>query len=366
MNRPLRNLPRVNYNWQVQAKLSESDKKNLKKGKPQKRGANDKEMGDEDEFQSPMNKESDSNTSMLTIADEADFTDLSEINLKRKVKNRSAKLNIYQRKFLGENTITMGSVELTKYLDKIKDQMEYLDKLVTHCEEVGYEEARAEADELITDFQDVVDILDKELSKELSTEDEHVTGITPINKNSGESGIVTADNLTSSNKITKIGTKNVANVMDTSTPMYVKTVSTNKAKGQVSMLEKRVEMLITIIDAVRKKHLDISEDRLRSVKATDLPKIEQAKDELSKLFDNHVDKCDYEVICNKMLEYIAKAVNWIQHCHDAIQEARLDITDDSRNNIEPIKLDRFQGWRSDIDIYMFMEDFGRHLSSART
>ena len=366
MNRPLRNLPRVNYNWQVQAKLSESDKKNLKKGKPQKRGANDKEMGDEDEFQSPMNKESDSNTSILTIADEADFTELSEINLKRKVKNRSAKLNIYQRKFLGENTITMGSVELTKYLDKIKDQMEYLDKLVTHCEEVGYEEARAEADELITDFQDVVDILDKELSKELSTEDEHVTGITPINKNSGESGIVTADNLTSSNKITKIGTKNVANVMNTSTPMYVKTISTNKAKGQVSMLEKRVEMLITIIDAVRKKHLDISEDRLRSVKATDLPKIEQAKDELSKLFDNHVDKCDYEVICNKMLEYIAKAVNWIQHCHDAIQEARLDITDDSRNNIEPIKLDRFQGWRSDIDIYMFMEDFDRHLSSART
>lgn len=365
MSRPLRDLPRINYNWQIQAKLAETNKDKTRTGKPQRRGTGSEEMEDEEEFQSPMDRDKDPNTSILTTADEADFTGLNEDQLKRKIKNRAAKLNIYRRKFLETEAITIAKAEIIRYVNKIKDQMEYLDILVTHCEEQAFEEAKEEADELITDLQEIVEVLEKQISKEQTTKNDAVTGITPISKVNGESGVVTAENQIGCPKTTQTVDRERVNKINTSTPINV-TETTPIEKSQVTMLRKRVEMLNSVIEAVSTKQLNIGEDRLRSVKATDLPKIEQAKNELSKLFDTHINQCEYEELCNKMLEYIGKSVIWIQNCHEAIQEARLDITDDSRNNIEPIKLERFMGWKSDSDIYMFLEDFNRHLSSART
>ena len=344
MNRTLRELPRINYNWKIQARVGESDK-TIKAGTPQRRGSNKKEMG----IESPLTG---SNTSLLTMADKADFTGLNIDQLNRKIKNRAAKLKNYQRILTGEDAITLDIEELNKYGNKIKDQLEYLDKLVTHLEEEGFEDAANEADEIITDLQDVLDIIEKEMIKK------------PVSSADDKLG-----NLTNTSKFkSPMNSKELLNFENTSTPKKIKNKElTGGVKVQVNLLQKRVDLLKLVVNETAKLRLDtaLGEDRLLSLKATDLPKMEGVTKELSKLFDDNIDKECYADVCNDIMDSIEIATYWIQTLHELIKIARLDIADDSRTNIEPIKLDPFNGWKSTIDVYVFLEDFNRLLSTSR-
>ena len=354
MHRPLRELPRVNYNEKVQQRLGEL-KKHIS-GKPQKRYKQKTTMEEDDlnEFLSPRGDSKDMNDTVLTTVDDADFQNMEKDELIRKLNKRRAKLLVYEKQLTDELLEQLSLSKAETYYECIKDQIAYLEAALEHIKSMTFTDVEPKAINILANLYTIEKRVEKalfDIKKKII--DKQKTQIDQ--KQPGSKHLYPKSSVTPGIK-----------PLESSTPRPHITTRQNSSK--INLVRQRVELLVMIIERITK--LDVTEglreDKIRSIQATDLPKLEEAKANLTKLFDEFIKQDDFEELCSYMLKNIGKAEGWIQDCQDLIKEARLDITDDSRNHLEPIKLKPFDGWKSENDIFLFMEDFNRLLSSART
>ena len=372
MSYNLRSLPRVNYHWKVQERISEDNRhlQGIQTGKPRQRGSHLKTMALKDGLRTPGRGNDELNISILTNIDDADFQNMSKDDLIKKLNIREAKLKIYEKNVTEGKIKGMDTNKVKVCMQRIEDQIEYLEEAGAHAKSIGCIDLKDMSEDLQGEMYNIVKFL-KEYIDDVEEDIAH-TGKLRVEIQGQQTNAATKKSIPNPTVNLYQDTEALSSIkpLGSSTPSkhQVHEKDNMQVYTHMSLLEQRVDLLVMVTKRIIIQELttNISEDKLRSLQSTDLPKLEETKNQLSKLFDEYVVREGYENLCSTMLASIKNSVHWIQSCCDLIKEARLDITDDSKNNIEAIKLLPFDGWKGNIDVYVFVEDFNRLLSSART
>ena len=133
-------------------------------------------------------------------------------------------------------------------------------------------------------------------------------------------------------------------------------------------LEIKVNTVIRTIQNTINQVIDrhSSEAKLTSVMITDIPKLEKVQtsaDSLLQLLMKNEEL--YGDAIERMTVTLDKAEIWMNNSLGFIKKNQLDVPDDSKNIVEPIKLKPFSGWSSETNVFDFLADFKKILGTAK-
>ena len=130
----------------------------------------------------------------------------------------------------------------------------------------------------------------------------------------------------------------------------------------------KAESLINSIALTTRTQIDVSlsEAKLQSISKTDIPYLERKIENINSFcVELSKDESRYANTISSLIHATMKASNWIHESLIVIKAKKLDITDDSTHNAEPIKLKPYDGWKSQDSIFDFINDFDKLYGNTR-
>ena len=133
-------------------------------------------------------------------------------------------------------------------------------------------------------------------------------------------------------------------------------------------LEVKLNTTIRTVELIISQNINekSTEAVLTSVMITDIPKLENIKTSADMLLQMMMkNEALYSDAILRLTTVLDLAEAWINNSLMLIKGNQLDVPEDNKNIVEPIKLKPFSGWKSDTNVFDFFEDFKKILGTSK-
>ena len=363
MNANKRNLPRKNYNERyLSRKLSKDyqQSENIETTMPNPAFSDNYRSVDDTMSNMSVTSEVNPNWDVGT----------AEIKLKAKTKL----IEKYEQRITREYVQSLTKPEQERRIQFVQKQVYYINDFLDYAFLVGNEELQETSAEYLDRAQSLVDLIKEYVEHSVEGGNEELEITVEDHDTSKEAAEICAEAAKTCAENTGTRRKAAgicAEAAGTCTESIVtskETTETFKSEEVTKANHAKAEYLINSIALITNYNIDDSEteSKLQSIFLTDIPFLEKKIEYLNR-FSNDLssDEKRYGVIISKMTLAGMKASSWIHEAMLMVKRKRVDIIDDSKHNAEPIKLKPYDGWKTDENIFNFLNDFEKLYGNAR-